>query len=78
LADFDEFIAKRNYIYFYGHIGNIREQSIHEIWNSPKMAEAPKMMYHCRFHCLLGCMYEPTLMDMIKKGFRVAVKIFRQ
>ena len=61
----------------YGHIGNVRETSVSEIWNCENMIEARKIMLSCRFVCLLGCMFDPSLASLAKKGISVARRMLK-
>ncbi|RKZ31385.1 hypothetical protein DRQ36_02290 [bacterium] len=61
----------------YGLVGNLKETSLSELWNCEKMIKTRKAMLKCKFVCLLGCMYSPSIYALFKKGLRTAKKLFK-
>jgi MoaA/NifB/PqqE/SkfB family radical SAM enzyme len=61
----------------YGYIGNLKHQSVTELWNSEKMIAARKKMLKCQFVCLSGCMFDPSLFSLIIKGLKTAKKLLK-
>jgi len=61
----------------YGLVGNLKNESLEELWNCDKMIKIRKRMLHCKFVCLLGCMYTPGFIKFAKKGLRTARRIMK-
>lgn len=58
----------------YGDVGNVRKNTIKEIWKSDKYNQIRKSSVRCNFDCLLGCMYDPSILSWIKAGVSLALK----
>jgi len=56
----------------YGHIGNLKDSSLREIWNCDRIRKTRKAMLNCKFVCLLGCIYSSSVFSIFKKGMRTA------
>jgi MoaA/NifB/PqqE/SkfB family radical SAM enzyme len=51
----------------YGSVGNIKEQSIKEMWHSNKAAKIRKQMTRCKLPCTSNCYKQTSLKQKIKK-----------
>ncbi len=58
----------------FGEVGNIREQTIKDVWRSKKYNDVRKIANHCNYDCLLGCMYDPSIFSWIKSGISLLIK----
>ena len=54
--------------FFYPAIGNIKEQSVRDIWYGPKAQEIRRQTVECDRLCLYTCLSQKTLFDKIKMG----------
>ena len=54
--------------FFYPPIGNIKEQSVRDIWYGPKAQEIRRQTVECDRLCLYTCLSQKTLVDKIKMG----------
>jgi len=63
---------------YLGFIGNVKKDSIAKIWNSAEAAEARKKMKNCRYNCMQGCFFEPSLKELLKDGFYYLLKIIKK
>ncbi len=61
----------------YGLVGNLKEMSLSELWNCERMIDVRMGMLKCNFVCLLGCMYFPSTLDLLKKGVKTARKLLK-
>ena len=61
----------------YGLVGNLKETSFRELWNSDKMVKIRKAMLHCNFVCLLGCIYSPSPFRLFIKGIKTAKRFLK-
>lgn len=53
----------------FGSVGNIKEDSVKDIWRSAKADEVRKQMMLCSFPCTSNCSKELTLPQKISKAF---------
>jgi len=58
----------------FGEVGNIRKNSIQEIWRSQKYDAVRKVANQCDYDCLLGCMYDPSIFSWIRSGLSLLFK----
>jgi len=58
----------------FGEVGNIRQQTVKEIWRSKKYDDVRKVANHCNYDCLLGCMYDPSIFSWIRSGLSLFFK----
>jgi MoaA/NifB/PqqE/SkfB family radical SAM enzyme len=53
----------------FGHIASIAdEQDIKKIWKSSKYEKIRYIAKDCNYNCMLGCMYDPDILDWMKIG----------
>jgi MoaA/NifB/PqqE/SkfB family radical SAM enzyme len=57
--------------FFYPSIGNIKEQSAHDIWYGPKAQEIRRQTVECDRLCLYTCLSQKTLTDKVKMGLTI-------
>lgn len=60
---------------YLGFIGNVKNNSIMEIWNSEKAKAARARMKKCRINCMQGCFFEPGFFEMLRDGFYYLLKL---
>lgn len=63
---------------YLGFIGNVKNSSIMEIWNSKKAKEARERMKKCRCNCMQGCFFDPGFLEMMRDGSYYLSKIFKR
>jgi len=63
---------------YLGFIGNVKNNSIVEIWNSAKAEKARYEMKKCRFNCMQGCFFEPGFFEMMRDGFHYLSKLLKK
>ena len=63
---------------YLGFIGNIKNNSIAEIWNSTKAEKARVEMKKCRLNCMQGCFFEPGFFEMTRDGFYYLSKLLKK
>jgi MoaA/NifB/PqqE/SkfB family radical SAM enzyme len=51
----------------YGSVGNIKEQSVKEMWNSDKAKNIRKQMAECRLPCTSNCYKQTSLKQKVQK-----------
>ena len=61
----------------YGVVGNLKETSFRDLWNSDKMIKTRKAMLRCNFVCLLGCIYSPSPFRLFVKGIKTAKRFLK-
>lgn len=54
----------------FGEMADLSEQSLADYLDGPRRRTAVKQSLECRNFCLLGCMYRPGLLDLIRNGPR--------
>lgn len=60
----------------FGTVGNIKKQSLHQIWQSSAYQRVRQSSINCNFNCLLGCMYDPTIWSWVKSGWDLLKRRF--
>ncbi len=61
----------------YGSIGDLKKQSLKEFLEGEKRRDVVKSSLKCREGCLLGCMFRPGFIDLIKNGSKQFIKLIR-
>lgn len=63
---------------YLGFMGNIKQNSLLEIWNSDAARKARERMHSCKFNCMQGCFFEAGFFEMARDGFYYLLKIFQK
>lgn len=53
---------------FLGPVGNVKKNSIMEIWNNANSKESRVRMKYCKQNCMEGCFFDMSVWEMMKEG----------
>ncbi len=63
---------------YLGFIGNVKKESIMDIWNSEKAKKARGRVQNCRLNCMQGCFFEPGIFEMARDGFSYLARVIKK
>lgn len=58
----------------FGTVGDLNKQSLQQIWQSEQYEKVRQAALNCDFNCMLGCMYDPGILDWLKSGLDYIIK----
>lgn len=63
---------------YLGPIGNIKKDSIYDIWNSLKAKQARIKSQNCKQNCMQGCFFDPKIGELIRSGIYYIAKLLKK